>query len=261
MAAKVLFFGQDARRCIPVLESAGYAVDAYASVVQIPASIVEDSDARAVAMSGSWQPFLNAPISIAREKASIPFILFAGRDEHPAAQSIFDLVVPAGRQPSQWLIELDLLIRECQATCAAARRVAATSALLIEYSRLAREQSRLAREQSRLVREQSRLERERSRSLIHLSSSWDRHEIRGMVDFASAPDVCAAPCEERDRLNWSIMMAVAELTGLLVKTAKVHLDHGASEQIDALQAEEKSLASNLEALLMQWKAHRAAHGC
>jgi hypothetical protein len=271
VAAKVLFFGQDTRQCIPVLKRAGYSVDVYASVVEMRPSVFDDPDAAAVAISATWEPFLRDPISIARHHTTIPFILFEGAGEGPA-QSIFDLVVPARRAPSQWLGELDLLIRECWATRAQARRVMAASDLLHKQSqaalgqlRLDRERSRVERESAQVAREHSRLERERSRrersrSIVDMAGRWDLEGIPGFAGFANTPPVCSA-CEQRDRLNWSIMVAVAKLTSLLLKVTKAGLDVEASEHLIALRDEEKSLAADLEALLMQWKAHRASHGC
>jgi hypothetical protein len=272
VAAKVLFFGQDTRRRIPALKRAGYCVTAYASVVQMHPSIVEDPDAVAVAISGMWKPFLHDPISVTRTQTRIPFVLFASQELSPA-QSMFDLVVPASRPPSRWLREIDLLIRECQETRADARRAIATSDLihkqtevLIDQSRLGRERARLERESSALAREQSRLEQERSsreisRNIDDLAGRWGLEQIPGIADFATAPPVSIGPCEERDRLDWSIMIGLATLTNLLWKIVKVPVGTEISNEIGALLLEEKGLAENLEALLTEWKKHRASHGC
>lgn len=86
-------------------------------------------------------------------------------------------------------------------------------------------------------------------------------EIPSIVDFEDARPACGDRCEERDGLNWSIMIAVANLTGHLWKMVRVKVNSGAPEQIHALQTEQRSLAANLECLLMRWKTHRASHGC
>lgn len=266
VAAKILFFGQDTRSSIPVLRRAGYSVEVFGSTLQVRPSIIEDAGAVAVALSGEWEPSLGDPISIARERARVPFILF-GTPGKPSDQSVFDLVIPANRRPSQWLSEIDLLIRECQATCADARRVMTTSDLLrneirarIERSRIDRERSRLERESSEVTREKSRLERVRSRDLIGTRGRWDLEKLPGIADFLKASPIIA-PCKERDRLNWSIMMGVAKMSGLLLKATKIQLENDGEEQIEALLAEERGLAQYLEDLLRRWKAHRSSHGC
>jgi hypothetical protein len=266
MAAKVLFFGEDTRHCIPPLKGAGYSVHAYGSVAEIDPSIIEDPDVAAVGISGAWKPFLRDPISRARERTGIPFIFFAGKGEFPA-RSIFDLVVPADRPSSQWLVELELLVRDCQSTCARARKVIATSALLSEQTRIVIERSRLEREQSRLRRERSRLECNRtlhevSRSIAGVAEGWDLRESLRMDEAEKDPAVELAPCEKRDGLNRSVMFAVAHLINHLLKAARAKLDDGISEQqMDALLTEEDSLVTNLESLLKEWKAHRAVHRC
>jgi hypothetical protein len=272
VAAKVLFFGPDPRRRIPALRRAGYCVEEFAAVTQMHQSVVENGDAAAVAVSGVWKPYMRNAILSTRDRNRIPFILFADQGKHPTP-SIFDLVIPANQQTAQWLSELDLLIRECQMTRDQARKVVANSDLIgkqteivIEQSQRARERSRLERESSQSVRELSRLERERSframfTSIDNMTGRWDLQEIPGVADYVKTPPVSAVPCAERDKLNWSIMIALATLTNLLWKIMKVRLANGIAEEIDALVAEEKSQAENLETLLVQWKFHRTSHGC
>ncbi|UWZ86333.1 hypothetical protein [Occallatibacter riparius] len=272
VAAKVLFFGQDTRRCIPMLQSAGYSVDAFGSPGEMHIH-VEDPDAAAVAVSGAWEPLLYDPVLIARERRRIPFVFFAGSGRQPDP-SIFDLVVPAERSPAGWLGELDLLIRACRATRDEARRVTAASNLLeeqaravIEQSKLVRERSRLERESSQSVREQSRLEQERSRRQRYESSGappgkWDLEDVSGIGDFAkTAPPASAVPCQERDRLHWAIMIGLAKLNAILSRTVRARLDKWPWDQIRPLFEEERRLAADLEALLKECKAHRALHGC
>lgn len=271
MAAKVLFFGQDTDQRISTLIHTGYSVDVYSSIAELEPSLVEDSDAVAVAISGVWKPFLHDSISIVRSQSGIPFILF-GEPDKDSSQSIFDLVIPARRSSSQWLGEIDLLIRECHATRAKAREVIATSDRLnvltrtvMEQSRLHREQAQRERESSQDTRKKSECERERSlressRNKSEMIAGWHFAEIPGVIDFVEAAPV-SIPCEERDKLNWSIMLALAKMTGLLLKATKVRLDNGTSDQIEALLGEERELATDLERLLKQWKSHRALHGC
>jgi hypothetical protein len=271
VAAKVLFFGHDTRRCIPVLQGAGYSVDAYGSPADMHIG-VEDPDAAALAVAGEWEPLLNNPVLIARERRRIPFVLFAGPGRQPD-RSIFDLVVPADRSPAGWLGEFDLLIRACRAIRDQARRVMGVSDLLeeqaravIEQSKLVRERSRLERESSQSVREQSQLARERARRQMYESSGalpgrWDFDEVSGIADFVEAPPISAVPCQERDRLHWSIMIGLAKLTAILSRTVRARLDKRPWDQIHPLVEEEKGLAADLEALLNECKAHRALHGC
>jgi hypothetical protein len=72
--------------------------------------------------------------------------------------------------------------------------------------------------------------------------------IPGLADFVDSPSVSSV-CEERDSLSWSIMIGLARLSGLLLRTTRVQLENGTSLQIDALLAERKSIAAKLEALL------------
>lgn len=271
VASRVLFFGQDTRGCIPALERAGYLVDAQQSVAQIRPSLARNPDTDAVIMSGVWESFLDPPVSEARERTHIPFVLFAMPGEHPAP-SAFDLVVPANRPPAEWLGDFDLLIRQCRDTREEARRVTAVSDRLSEQTRALMEQSQREREQSRRERDQwlrerekSRRERERSRQEIARNLAMER--IWGLKDRPRVPDhVCASdlthsPCGDRDKLSWSIILATADLNTILFMMMKEKLDESPADQIDALQTEASAVIANLESLLTQWKTHRASHRC
>lgn len=270
MATKVLFFGQDTRLCIPVLTSAGYHVAAHDSALHMHPSFFDDPETAAVAVSGSSKSF-HDPISAVRKQTPVPFVLFALPGEQSGA-SIFDMVVPSARPSAQWLPEFGFLIRQCRETRTHARRVTATSDWLskltratIAKSRQILESSRLERELSEGVRERSRREcerttREMARSYAG-SKRWDELLNSPDVTDSARESTGRVSCAARDRLNWSIIQAMASLTGLLYNLARKKLDEVADAQVAALESEGSSLVKNLESLLIQRKAHRAAHGC
>lgn len=270
MAPRVLFFGQDMRRSIPVLQRVGYSVDAYDSVAQIESSLIEESGVAAVAVSGIWEP-LHDPILSTRERTRLPFVLFALPEERPAT-SMFDLVIPARQPPAEWLGEFDLLIRQCRETRKEARRVLADSDLLsrqtkarVERLRLQGALARSERESAKSSRERSRHERARLRQEISRnaggSAGWDIEDLPALPDFACDPEHGFVPCEERDKLSFSLIQEIATLTHLLHGMVKEKLSDAATEQIDATQAEASATIAKLESLLNRWKIHRAFHRC
>lgn len=263
MESKVLFVGQDTCRSIPTLERAGYSVRTYVSLEEMWPALVEDPDTAAVAMAVAWEPFLVPSISAARKGTQVPFILFA-LPNGPPASADFDLVVPASRPTAEWLAEFDLLLSKCKETRERARESA--PGLLQEPADPNLTPSKSPRQRLERRPRQAAPQRDRPHAQSVGNGSSPERPNRAepsaqLVESIRNSDWGLVSCEERRRLNWCVIQALAHLTQLLFRMARGKLDEASPEEIHALQAEASAVEGDLEILVGQWTAHRAAHGC
>jgi hypothetical protein len=155
MAAIVVHFGEDICYRVPVLRSAGYAVEQCDSMEHFSTFLSWDPDV--VVLEEEPQVPLRKAISFTRARSSASLVLFRHEMNTMLVEEC-DLVVPTLTAPEEWLNEIATLLER-------SRSIRADSQALAQKSASLREDSAGVREMAREIR--ARSIRQRARSFEH----------------------------------------------------------------------------------------------
>lgn len=111
MAARVVYFGCDECRRVPVLHMAGYAVDDCPSILKLRSVLQEPGQTSAFLFTGRNEKECKEAVVLARTQSSAPLILFDGPN-HAGDESDFDLVIPPLTPPQEWLAKIAATIQQ-----------------------------------------------------------------------------------------------------------------------------------------------------
>ena len=192
MAARVLHFGEQPCPALPLLRSAGYAVECCGSVLQFQGSLEGGSEPDAVSMTDEMVSDHPAAVSLARAHTSAPLILFRKTDrnwfpdvEYNPVEPEFDLIVPRAAPPAEWLCDVADAIEQSRTIRALSEQISQdTSRLLQESSRLRQKSSRLLGE-CRDVLQRSRFEQARA-ELLKAGIDAPEYSTAGARDLLQA---------------------------------------------------------------------------
>lgn len=155
MLSKVIHVGVDICHRLPVLESAGYQVEACTSIPEIQAALDAQEPPDAVLISeGDGGGAHLTVVSLVRERSSAPIVLFR-ETQRDYSQAAFDLVVPVLDPPASWLADIAALIARSQKLMAESQALQQQSADLRRESSMIRAQSSRERQRSQRQREQT----------------------------------------------------------------------------------------------------------
>lgn len=153
MPSKVIHVGEDICHRLPVLESAGYRVEACTSIPEIQAALDPKEPPDAVLISEGNGTHLKI-VSVVRQFSSAPIVLFR-ETQREFSQAAFDLVIPVLDPPAAWLADIAALIARSRKLIAESQALQKQSADLRRESSMIRAQSGRERERSRRQREQT----------------------------------------------------------------------------------------------------------
>ena len=145
MAATVVHFGEDICYRLPVLRSAGYAVEQCDSLEQFSTFLSSAPDV-VVLEEDPQVPLLKA-ISFTRARSSASLVLF----RHDIAMTLAegcDLVIPTLTAPEEWLSKIAMLLER---SCSAGE----DSQALVRKSASLRQDAAAVKEMNREIRAQS----------------------------------------------------------------------------------------------------------
>lgn len=143
MAATIVHFGQDTCFRLPVLRSAGYAVEECESLDRLSGLLAGNADA--VMLEEEWQLYTPEAVALTRAYSSAPVVLFRN-EPNPVVFDGFDLVIPPLTAPEDWLRQIADLLEHSHAVQTAASELARSSATLRQESASVRDESRRLRE-------------------------------------------------------------------------------------------------------------------
>jgi hypothetical protein len=156
MAVTVVHFGEDICYRLPVLRSAGYAVEQCDSLEHFSMFLAWDPDV--VVLEEEPLVPLRKAISFTRARSNASLVLFR-HDLGTTLVEECDLVIPTLTAPEEWLVEIATLLER-------SRIIRADSQTLVQKSALLREDSAAVRELTREIR--ARSIRQRARTFEHL---------------------------------------------------------------------------------------------
>ncbi len=111
MAARVVYFGCDECRRVPVLHMAGYAVADCPSILKLRSVLQEPGQTSAVLFTGRDEKERKEAVTLARAQSCAPLILFETCNA-PGDESDFDLVIPPLTPPQEWLAKIAATIQQ-----------------------------------------------------------------------------------------------------------------------------------------------------
>lgn len=155
MAATVVHFGEDICYRVPVLRSAGYAVEQCDSLEHFSTFLAWNPDV--VALEEEPLIPLRKAISFARARSSASLVLFQ-HDISATPLEECDLIVPALTAPEEWLDEIATLLER-------SRTIRADSQALVRKSASLRQDAAAVREMTREIR--ARSVRQRAETFEH----------------------------------------------------------------------------------------------
>lgn len=148
MAARVVHIGTDNCHRVPVLESAGYAVDGCSSLKELHQAL-RQLELKAVLVGESEGVVHRDMIREVRQCSDAPVVLFREALHFPEpGEELFDLEVPVLQPPDAWLPNLAALIARSQELRAQSREIRGHALRLCQETAIVRERSQRERQRS-----------------------------------------------------------------------------------------------------------------